>query len=62
MEYLMVKSAENHDVMIDGIENGRTNELIILGEGCIEIVVDSCEPIVVEIEDTTEDNPMVVEV
>ena len=58
----MVKSAEEHDVIIDGVENGRTNELIILSPGCVEVCVGDCEPVVVDVEDTTEDTPLIVEV
>ena len=62
MEYLMVKSAEEKDVMIDGVENGRTNELIVLDSGTIELGVGEGEPIIVDVEDTTEDSPLIVEV
>lgn len=67
MEYLRVKLAgreERVPVLVNGEENGFTNEIIQLDDGFIVISakIDGAETKEIELMDTTPENPMEVEI
>lgn len=68
MEFLKVVVPDHDDpdtdVLLNGEPNGKVGEVLTVSEGFVEISVDldGAETKVEEVMDTTEDEPMVVEI
>lgn len=68
MEHLKVivpgREGQDIDVLINGKRNGKVGETLILGGGFVMVSVDlpGAEVREVDLEDTTPDHPMIVEI
>ena len=69
MQFIIVivpgREGEDIDVLINGEKNGKTEETIILGSsGFVNISVDlpGAEEKLVDVKNTTPENPMIIEV
>ena len=74
MQYLIVKAmkrgsftpieedVDSVNVLVDGEQNGQLNNAIMLDEGCLDISVDmdGAEEVTIDLENTTQAEPMVV--